>query len=389
MHTETLIIGAGPAGLAVAGRLRKLGRPFEVVEKTDKIAWSWHQHYDRLCLHTVKQLSHLPHLPFPEHYPTYVPREDLIAYYQDYARHFDIHPHFSQSVSLVEKTLDGFQVSTEKGVEIHANQVVVASGVNRQPFSPHWEGEESFEGSLTHSRTYKNPLPFQGKKVLVVGMGNTGAEIALDLAEKGIEVSISLRSPVSIVPRDVNGRPVQLTARTLAKLPFGLGDWLGTQVRKWVIGDLTKYGVPLSKVHPAVQLRQTGKTPVIDLGTVEQIKKEKIKMLPDIARFTKSGLILKDGSEHSFDAVILCTGYRAKVEDFIPWIDGFLDKFGVPSKPVGEGTYKGLYFVGFDNYKLGGILGTIFTDSETVARHIHTSSQFSTQPTSEGASLER
>ncbi|MEL6653398.1 MAG: lycopene cyclase family protein, partial [Bacteroidota bacterium] len=90
--TPILIIGAGPAGLAVAGRLRKTGLDFQMLEASDKIAWSWHNHYDRLCLHTVKQLSHLPHLPFEESYPLYVPRLDLIKYYEDYARHFDIKP---------------------------------------------------------------------------------------------------------------------------------------------------------------------------------------------------------------------------------------------------------------------------------------------------------
>lgn len=365
-----MIIGAGPAGLAVGGRLRRMGKEFEIIEKTDKIAWTWHQHYDRLCLHTVKQLSHLPHLPFPEEYPTYVPREDLLKYYESYAAHFNIKPHFGQEADAVEKNEEGFVVKTKEGMTFQVKNVVVASGVNRVPFAPHWKGQESFQGEISHSRGYKNPLPFIGKKVLIVGFGNTGAELALDLAEHDVDVSVSLRSPVVVVPRDVNGRPVQLTARTLAKLPFGLGDWLGTQVRKAVIGDLSKYGVPMSKVHPAVQLRKTGKTPVIDLGTVHYIKNGQIKALPDLKKFYEKGVELENGERKEFDAVILCTGYRAKVEDFIPWIGDFLDKYQVPKAPIGTGRYEGLYFVGFDNYKLGGILGTIFNDSKEVAEAI-------------------
>ncbi|MCI4670728.1 MAG: NAD(P)/FAD-dependent oxidoreductase [Bacteroidia bacterium] len=368
--TDTLIIGAGPGGLAVAGRLRKLGRDFEVIEKTDKIAWSWHNHYDRLCLHTVKQLSHLPHLAFPEHYPTYVPREDLVRYYESYAEEFQISPHFNQEADIVEKQGDGFLVKSKGGMSFQVNNVVVASGVNRVPFSPSWEGQGAFEGEITHSRDYKNPLPFVGKKVLVIGFGNTGAELALDLAEQDVDVAASLRSPITIVPRDVNGRPVQLTARTLAKLPFGLGDWLGTQVRKAVIGDLSKYGVPMSNVHPAVQLRETGKTPVIDLGTVNYIKNGRIKILKDVKQFHSKGVELVNGEKHDFDVILLCTGYKAKVEEFVPWIGPFLDKYNVPKGPIGTGEHKGLYFVGFDNYKLGGILGTIFNDSETIAKDI-------------------
>ncbi|MEO0897286.1 MAG: NAD(P)/FAD-dependent oxidoreductase [Bacteroidota bacterium] len=369
--TKTLIIGAGPAGLAVAGRLRKLGEEFEVIEATDKIAYSWHNHYQRLCLHTVKQLSHLPHLPFPEDYPLYVPREDLVRYYESYAAEFDIKPHFEEMVAQVDKTENGFHIKTSKGNEFQAQHIVVASGVNRVPNRPSFKGEDAFKGEMSHSRSYKNTEPFAGKKVLVVGMGNTGAEVALDLAEHDIEVYLSIRSPITIVPRDVNGRPVQTTAKTLAKIPFGIGDWLGTQIRKRIIGDLRPYGVPLSTKHPAVQLRETGKTPVIDLGTVDYIKNGKIKVVPDLETFTETGATFVDGRDIELDSVILCTGYRAKIQDFIPWIEGNLDKYGVPKGPIGEGEYKGLYFCGFDNYKLGGILGTIFNDSETIASSIN------------------
>ena len=93
-------------------------------------------------------------------------------------------------------------------------------------------------------------------------------------------------------------------------------------------------------------------------------------MLPDIVRFGEEGVVCTDGTQHAFDQVILATGYKAKVENFIEDIGPFLDRYGVPRAPVGEGPFEGLYFVGFDNYKLGGILGTIFTDSETVANSI-------------------
>ncbi|MEO1628909.1 MAG: hypothetical protein AAFV25_27430 [Bacteroidota bacterium] len=201
-------------------------------------------------------------------------------------------------------------------------------------------------------------------------MAQQTAELALDLSEHGVEVCISVRAAVNIVPRDLNGRPTQLTARQLAKLPFGIGDWLGTKIRSMVMGDLSKYGLRTSTMPPARQLRETGKTPVIDLGTVKQIKAGKIKILPDIKCFYKEGVETIDGQRHPFDKVILATGYRAKIEEFIHSIGPFLDKFGVPRAAVGDGDFDGLYFVGFDNYKLGGILGTIFTDSETIALDI-------------------
>lgn len=367
-----LIVGAGPAGLAVAGRLRKLDIPFEIVEKTNKIAWSWHNHYDRLCLHTVKQLSALPHLPFPEDYPLYVPRLDLVAYYEQYAQHFNITPHFNTAVTQIQKAANQkWLINTNTDNSFQAAHVVIATGVNRVPYHPTWQGQENFRGTITHSKAYKNPTPFKNSKVLIIGMGNTGAEIALDLSEHGVETYISVRSPVNVVPRDVNGRPVQLTSRQLAKLPWGIGDWLGTVIRKRIIGDLTKYGIPMSDLHPAKQLQETGKTPVIDLGTVAHIKAGKIKILPDIAHFVAEGVITKDKQTHEFDHVILCTGYRAKIDEFIKKPTALLDQYQVPKQPIADDAqYKGLYFIGFDNYKLGGILGTIYNDSKTIADQI-------------------
>jgi cation diffusion facilitator CzcD-associated flavoprotein CzcO len=369
-EVQNLIIGAGPGGLAVAGRLRQQNIPFEIIEKTDKIAWTWHNHYDRLLLHTVKQFSHLPGLPFPEDYPLYVPKDDLARYYENYAKHFNITPHFNSAATSVNKEGDKWAVDTSDGKHFLANHVIVASGVNRVPFSPTWPGQDDYQGEIVHSRTYKNAKPFLGKKVLVIGMGNTGAELALDLAESDVEVYISVRSPVTVVPRDVNGRPVQVTAKMLEKIPFGLGDWLGTQIRKIVIGDLSKYGLPMSKVHPAVQLRETGKTPVIDLGTVAMIKNGKIKILPDVTEFHNQGMKFVDGENRDFDVVLLATGYKAALHEFVPTIEGMLDKYQCPKAPIGSGDHKGLYFVGFDNYKLGGILGTIFTDSGLVVDDI-------------------
>jgi cation diffusion facilitator CzcD-associated flavoprotein CzcO len=370
---STLIIGAGPAGLATAGRMRKMGLDFEMIEQTDKIAWSWTNHYDRLLLHTVKQFSHLPHMEFPADYPLYVPRLKLVEYYNNYAKHFDIQPHFNTSANSVKKSGNKWVVATSSGKSFEVDNVVIATGVNRVPQRPQWEGEATYKGQIVHSRNYKNVEPFRGKKVLVVGMGNTGAELALDLAENGIETYISVRSPITMVPRDVNGRPVQVTAKQLAKLPFGFGDWLGTQIRRLVIGDLTKYNIPMSDVHPAVQLRETGKTPVIDLGTVKYIKAGKIKAIGDISHFHENGVVETNGTSHDFDSVILATGYQPKLANFIENVDVLLDKYGCPKSPKAEGEHKGLYFVGFDNYKLGGLLGTIFTDSEVIANDIKAS----------------
>ena len=113
---QYLIIGAGPAGLAMAGRMRKAGLDFEIIEQSKKVGNTWHNHYDRLHLHTVKQWSHLPHLPFPADYPLYVSRQQLTQYFADYATHFKIQPHFEVQATAITKQTDGsWEVKTQNG----------------------------------------------------------------------------------------------------------------------------------------------------------------------------------------------------------------------------------------------------------------------------------
>ena len=201
-------------------------------------------------------------------------------------------------------------------------------------------------------------------------MGNTGAEIALDLSEHDVPTHISIRSPINIVPRDLNGQPVQVTSKRLEKLPWGLGDWLGSKIRALYFGDLKKYNIEPSKMYPVVQLRETGKTPVIDIGTVAAIKAGKITVVRDIDHFTRTGVQFKTGEHLEFDQVILATGYRAKVEEFLEKGKELLNEHQIPKGPVADAFHKGLFFVGFDQYKLGGIFGTIFTDSEKIVEEI-------------------
>ncbi len=318
METPTLIVGAGPAGLAVAGRLRQAGLEFAVIEKSDRVGDAWHRHYDRLHLHTVKQLSHLPGLDFPEHYPRYVPRKELADYYTHYADVFSIEPMFGEEAVEILPSGGNWLTRTQHGLEISSNHVVVATGLNQIPQEPRYQGEDGFTGRRIHARDYREPGPFAGQRVLVVGMGNTGAEIALDLSEAEVDSTISVRGPVNIVPRDVLGRPTQLTARMLARLPTGLADWLGSVLRRMTVGDLTAYGIATPDIAPLAQLRTRGKTPVIDVGTVSRIKKGLIAVRPGIDHFETDTVVFTDGQKEHYDTVVLATGYRPMLEDLLP-----------------------------------------------------------------------
>jgi cation diffusion facilitator CzcD-associated flavoprotein CzcO len=377
IDTPTLIIGAGPAGLAVAGRLHRLGTEFEMVEASDRVADSWHGHYDRLHLHTVKQHSHLPHMPFPSTYPRYVPRRMLVDYFSRYAETLQIRPRFGVRITSVVREGEVWRAESSEGDVFRSPNIVIATGINRVPHRPSLPGEEDFEGWITHSRDYRNPERFLGHRVLVVGMGNTGAEIALDLCEHGVATTISVRGPVNIVPRDVLGRPTQLTAMLTARLPERLGDRLGMLMRNLTVGDLSAVGIETPRLPPAAQLRVHGRTPVMDIGTVKRIKSGEIRVKGAVARLTTDAVVFSDGSEERFDDIILATGYRPVLEEILPDHEGLLDANGVPHRVVAGVPHRGLFFIGFDNYQPGGILGTILGQSETIAEAL-------TQPTAAG-----
>ena len=370
MKTETLIIGAGPSGLAVAGQLRQAGLRFEIVEQADKVASKWHQHYDRLRLHTVKSLSSLPYEDFPNHYPKYVPKKQLIAYYESYAHKFKIYPHFNTSVTSITKDSEGWQFQCTHSKVFIANHVIIYKGLNRIPNIPTWNGQYVFTCDILHASAYKNPSAYQDKKVLVVGMGNTGADIALDLAEAGFDVSISVRSNPIIVPRDFMGSPVQITAKKLAKLPFGLGDFIGKMVRKIVFGNLDKYGLRMPAISPMTLRLKHGKTPTIDIGTVQKIKEGKIRLLKDIEEFKATSILFTDGHTENFDTLILATGYEAQIDSFLGNASQILNQHGEPKVKIGDGTAQGLYFMGYEKFTFGGILGTLKQDAALIVNDI-------------------
>jgi len=373
MDTDTLIIGAGPAGLAVAGCLAQRGLPSQVIERAEQVAASWRQHYERLHLHTVSALSSLPGVPFPAGTPRYVPRAQVVEYLAGYAARHHVEPRLGQEVVAITRAPDeqgGWLTATLGGERFTSRTVVVATGANCRPRQPVFPGQAQYTGRVLHSRDYRNAAPFAGQRVLVVGMGNTGAEIALDLAEQGVSATLSVRSPVNIVYRDVLGRPTQRTSLMLARLPTRWGDAAARVLRDLTVGDLSRWGLRTPAESPLHQLREHGKTPVIDVGTLARIRSGEIAVHPGIECFTSKGVRFIDGRERAFDSVILATGYEAALEALFPAGAPPLDRNGMPTDVIGQGVLDGVYFVGFDIRQPGGLLRTIGQQAVLVAEDI-------------------
>jgi cation diffusion facilitator CzcD-associated flavoprotein CzcO len=212
LAAEVLVIGAGPAGLAVAACLGRQGLRAEIIDRAQAVGSSWRKHYRRLRLHTVKQHSALPHLPFPADHPRYVAREQVVDYLAHYAEAFQLRPWFGEEAAAITREQGHWLTRCRSGRSFLTRSVVLATGANGRANRPAFAGEQAYAGRVLHSEDYRDAQPFAGQRVLVVGMGNTGAEIALDLAQNGARASLSVRSPVNIVRRDVLGRPVQVTS---------------------------------------------------------------------------------------------------------------------------------------------------------------------------------
>src|SRR5690349_4465641 len=174
-----IVIGGGPAGLAAAAALGAEGVPCRVLDRNERTGDSWRYLYDRLRLHTSRAKSGLPGLPIPTEYGRWVRRDDVVAYLEAYARHHHLAIQHGVTAERIDQENGKFRVSTSAGPRV-AQQVVVATGYNNVPRIPAWAQGGRFTGQVVHTHDYRNPNPFRGHRVLVVGSGNSGAEIAQD-----------------------------------------------------------------------------------------------------------------------------------------------------------------------------------------------------------------
>lgn len=365
---DVLVIGAGPAGLATSACLRQLGLEHVVLEREEMIGSAWHRHYDRLHLHTTKTYSGLPMMPWPKAAPRYPSREQVVQYLQAYAAEYHIAPHLGVTVHAVNRRGDRFSVDTSAGL-MTPRFVVMATGYNGVPNLPLVPGLESFRGTATHAGAYKNAAPYQGKRTLVVGCGNSGAEIALDLAEQGVDAAMVVRGPVHVIPRDMFGYPTQHTNVLLSHLPLGLRDAIAMGTIGIVVGDLSRWGIVRPAAGPNRMIEESGRIPILDLGTIAMVKQGKIRVLPAVQEILPDKVRFEGGAVYPFEAIVFATGYTPSLGKVIKGFDKIADSRGRPHRFGEETDIAGLYFVGFKNPPTGA-LREIALEAPRVARSI-------------------
>jgi hypothetical protein len=354
---DVLVIGAGPAGLGAAAELQRRGMPVTVLERADVLAAPWRGHYDRLRLNTSRPFSELPGLRFPRSAGMFPTRDHMVRYLEAYAAHHGLDVRLGTPVLRIDpvgpeddgcQPHDRWVVRTPRG-ELVASDVVVATGLLQVPFIPDWPGRSRFLGDLMPAAAYRNPAGFQGHDVLVVGAGCSGMEIAAELADGGAgRVRLAVRTPPNILLRSIGGLPGDPAAMLLLHVPTRLADAQMALLRRLVVGDLTRYGLPAPPEGPFQRLARTGDAPaVVDRDVLDAIRAGRLEVVAGVTALDEHGAWLTDGSYADVDTIIAATGHRTGLQPLVGHL-GVLDDRGRPLGAAGSKAAEGLRFIGFE-----------------------------------------
>ncbi|MBV9047181.1 MAG: NAD(P)/FAD-dependent oxidoreductase [Solirubrobacterales bacterium] len=368
---DVVVIGGGGSGLSVAGLLSSAGIGAVVLERS-AVGASWRSRYERLHLHTHRLLSTYPGLRPARSRGAWIARDGMVEYLEAYVAHHGLDVRTGVEAGRVDRHGEIWRVASTAG-EFIARHVVIATGYNHRPRRPDWPGARSFSGELIHGSEYRNYAPYVDRDVLVVGSGNTGAEIAQDLAEHGARrVRISIRKPPHIVPRNIG--PLPITALTIAiwRLPSWLTDPMIALTQRLLIGNLSRHGLPAPAEGAfARHGRDADYIPLLDVGFVRELKRGRIEVVAAVARIDGARVHLSDGTVIEPQAMIAATGYERALEPLV----GHLGVLGANGAPLPRRPAEvapdaaGLHFVGFLN-DFNGAIWAHSWEARRVARAI-------------------
>ncbi|HLS44552.1 MAG TPA: NAD(P)-binding domain-containing protein [Ornithinicoccus sp.] len=307
------VVGAGPSGLAAARNLQRFGLPWTGYELADDVGGLWDINGPRSTVYSSAHLissrttTEFTEHPMPPGTPDYPSHRHLLDYFRSFADRFDLRTNyrFGTEVTAVEPDGDAWVVRTTgpDGIcheERHAG-VVIANGTLSEPNLPELPG--TFDGELFHTVDYKNPEVFAGKRVLVVGGGNSGCDIAVDAVHHAVSVDISVRRGYHFVPKYVLGRPADTLTQD-RPLPARIKQAVDTRLLRMFTGDPTRFGFP----EPDHRLYESH--PVVNSLILHHAGHGDVVVRPDVWRLDGDGVVFRDGSRQSYDVVVLATGYR-------------------------------------------------------------------------------
>jgi putative flavoprotein involved in K+ transport len=364
------IIGAGPAGLATAAAMRRRGLRSVVLERADSVGSSWRAHYDRLHLHTPRELSGLPGLPIPKEMGRWVARDDVVRYLELYAAHHEIDVRLGAQVSRVDRSADGasWTLTLGDGTTTTAPYAVVATGFNHTPREPDVPGLQGFSGEVVLARHYRSGAAHAGRDVLVVGTGNTGTELAVDLAEHGAKrVRLAVRTVPHILRRNRGPIAAQYTGIAVRRLPTSLVDRVAPFVERLQTPDLSDRGLPRPDTGLLTRVERDNAIPVQDVGIIDAIRSGAVEPVAALVAVDADTVVLSDGSRIRPDVLVLATGYEQGLEPLLGHL-GVLDRTCRPVERGGRTARgaSGLWYTGYTN-PISGMLREISIDARKIA----------------------
>jgi putative flavoprotein involved in K+ transport len=343
------VVGAGSAGLAAAAALRQAGVESVVLERGPSVGTSWRDRHEELRLNTIRWLSDLPGLPIPRSAGRWVSRDDYISYLERFAAAERLDVRFGVHVQRLDPVAaGGWEIRSSSGSH-ETCQVIVATGYDRVPWMPDWPGRARFTKPVMHVSGLQQATDLTGLRVLLVGAGNSGVEIAGHLVDAGVSALwVSVRTPPNIFPRELARLPAHPASVLLRALPERLRDSGIRLAARLALGDLSGYGLPTPRQGPYARLRTSGVTLSVDEGFVAHLKAGRLTIVPEIERLAGPDAVLCGGRRLSPDVVLAATGFRRGLEPLVGHL-GVLDEAGLPRAGSAARTpaAPGLWFIGY------------------------------------------
>ncbi|EPG74941.1 flavin-binding monooxygenase-like protein [Leptospira fainei serovar Hurstbridge str. BUT 6] len=343
------IVGAGPAGISMARSLRSRGIPFHVIEKYKDVGGIWDIEnpgspmYESAHFISSKYLSNYDDFPMPSDYPDYPSNRQILAYHKSFAREYDLYRNieFNTSVNNIRKNGSRWTVELSNGDLRLYGGIICATGITWSPNIPKLPGSETFQGQILHSVNYKKTSFFKGKRVLIIGAGNSGCDIACDAGANAEQAFISVRRGYHFIPKHVLGQPADVFGDGAHWIPNWFSQWVLGKMLKFLIGDVTKLGLPA----PDHRIFETH--PIVNDQLLHNLRHGDVIAKGDIERLNGNLVEFKDGTNEKIDLIILATGYNWS----IPYMDQYFEwKNGRPTDlylTLFHRKYENLYALGY------------------------------------------
>ncbi len=368
-EVDVAVVGAGPGGLGAAGLLTRAGHRTVLLERGSDVAWKWRNSYDRLRINTSTLTSHLPGMRFSPGTGLWPTRDALVSYYDRYVEKFGIEVRTGTDVKRIER--DGnWHLGTSSG-HVRTRAVVLATGRDGTPVIPEWPGKHRFRGMLIHAAQYRNAEPFAGLRVLVVGVGNSGSDIAVDLSMGAARVAVAVRTPPHIIRRSVFGIPNDLLQVATRRLPTKWVDATAEGIRRHSYGDLEPRGLGRPPVGVTTYVRTQARVPTIDSGQFSgAVRAGSVEIVSGLVEMTDREVRLADGSTREVDAIVAATGYRPALDALVGHLE-VLDERGWPmwAPSIGHDEHPGLFTLGFGDPSRGNLRG-LRLDARSVSTEV-------------------